>query len=164
VRDRCVRDYPPDGSPEQDPLVIGLRRNVQWPPRGYVFYPRKSDDAPHKHAAFTSGNGAISRDNVRDGSAEGPVNKWPDSNRLHRQCLLAYDHSPGHLESRSQRDPSRAFRARLLGRRDSEEFVVESRFLTFEANSLTNLGALFLWLGKVDAQTVEMGHKRKCRS
>ena len=103
------------------------------------FTPANPTMLPNKHAAFTSGNGAISRDNVRDGSAERPVNKWPDSNRLHRQCLLAYDHSPGHLESRSQRDLSRAFRARLLGRRDSEEFVVESRFLTFEGNKLTRL-------------------------
>jgi hypothetical protein len=67
------------------------------------------------------------------------VNKWPDSNRLHRQCLLAYDHSPGHLESRSQRDLSRAFRARLLGRRSLEGLIVQSRFLTFEGNKLTGL-------------------------
>jgi hypothetical protein len=26
---RCVRDYPPDRSPEQDPLVIGLQRCAQ---------------------------------------------------------------------------------------------------------------------------------------
>jgi hypothetical protein len=141
VRDRCVRNYPPDGSPEQDPLVIGLPpvQRVMAAQGDASFTPRKSDDAPHKHAASTSGNGAVSRDNVRNGSAEGPVNKWPDSNRLHRQCLLAYDHSRGHLESRSQRDLSRAFRARLLGRRSLEGLVVQSRFLTFEGNNPTRL-------------------------
>jgi hypothetical protein len=92
------------------------------------------------------------------------VNKWPDSNRLRRQCLLAYDHSPGHLESRSQRDPSRAFRARLLGRRDSEEFVVESRFPTFEANSLTNSARRSSGLAKLMLKRSRWGHKRKCRS
>jgi len=39
VRDRCVRNYQPDGSPEQDPLVIGLRCSVQWLPKGRHLLP-----------------------------------------------------------------------------------------------------------------------------
>ena len=83
MRDRCVRNRPPDGSPEQDPLVIGLRCSVQWLPKGMHLLPPANPTMLPQTCGLTYGNGAISRDNVRNGSAEGPVNKWQDGNRLH---------------------------------------------------------------------------------
>jgi hypothetical protein len=138
-----MRNYPPDESPEQAPPGDQPPAQRAMAAQGMRLLLHKSDDPPHKHAALTSGNGAISRDNVRNGRAEGLVNKWPYSNRLHRQCPLAYDHSRGHLESRSQLTfrgiPGAATGPARLGGIGSPVAFSDLR------GKQPDLGALFFW-------------------